>query len=55
MPDAGKNSERYFGFIGELDAHFFVDVKIFLSPNDGDRRFEPVQIRLEIVLVPREM
>ena len=55
VPQAGKNNELDLGFISELNSHLFVDIKIFLTPNDGGGRFEPVQIGLKIVLVPSEM
>ena len=55
VPRTGKNNQLQIGFAGKLDSHFFVDIKILLAPNDGNGRFEPVQIGLKIVLVPGEV
>ena len=55
VPKTGKNKELYIGSIGELNSHVFLDIEIFLTPNDGNWRFEPVQIGLKIVLIPGEV
>jgi hypothetical protein len=55
VPKTGKDKELYIGSIGELNSHVFLDIEIFLTPNDGNGRFEPVQIGLKIVLIPGEV
>jgi hypothetical protein len=55
VPKTGKNNEFQIGFVGELNPHFLFDIKIFLTPNDRNGRFELVQIGLKIVLVPGEV
>jgi hypothetical protein len=55
VPKTGKFNEHSMGSIGELNSHVFLDIEILFTPNHGHRRFEPVQIRLKIVLVPGEV
>ena len=55
VPNARKKREFGLDPFGELDSHFFPDVEILLAPHHLHQGFELGQLRLEVVLVPREV
>mgnify|MGYP003579303300 CR=1 FL=1 len=55
VPDTGKNIDCQFRFLGELNAHLFLYVKVLLAPDDFNGRLEFLQIGFEQILVSGEV
>ena len=50
VPYARKKSQFRAHSFGELYSHLFVDVEVFLAPNDLHGRLEPGKLRFEVIL-----